>query len=230
VPAAILFDLANSGDKRWGLEPPYRRLGIAAAEAAGPAFDLGLAGAGYGAKAGALKGGTGSASIVTPDGYVVGALAAVNSLGSVVGGDGVTFWAAPFEIDGEFGGRSPAGLSIGPDDWGLAKGAPAVRENTTIACVATNATLTPVQARRVAIMAQAGLAQSIRPIHSPFDGDVVFALSTGRLDLGPTPERMVMRIGALAADCLARAVARGVYEAVAFPGIGVPAWRDLSKV
>ncbi len=230
VPAAILFDLANSGDKRWGLEPPYRRLGIAAAEAAGPDFQLGLAGAGYGAKAGALKGGTGSASIVTPDGYVVGALAAVNSLGSVVGGDGLTFWAAPFEIDGEFGGRSPAGLSIGPDDWGLAKGAPAVRENTTIACVATNAVLTPVQARRVAIMAQAGLAQSIRPVHSPFDGDVVFALSTGRLDLGPTPERMVMRIGALAADCLARAVARGVYEAQTFPGIGAPAWRDLSKV
>ena len=227
VPAAILFDLGNGGDKQWGLEPPYRRLGIEAAEAAGLDFALGVAGAGYGAKGGALKGGTGSASITTPDGYTVGAVVAVNSLGSVVGGDGLTFWASPFEIDGEFGGRSPAGLAIGPDDWGLAKGAPAMRENTTIACVATDAVLTTAQAKRVAIMAQAGLAQAIRPIHAPFDGDVVFALSTGRVDLGPTPDRMVMRIGALAADCLARAVARGVYEAAPWDGCDTPAWRNL---
>ena len=228
VPAAILFDLGNGGDKRWGLEPPYRRLSIAAAESAGLEVALGVAGAGYGAKAGQLKGGTGSASIVTGDGYTVGALACVNSFGSVVGGDDLTFWAAPFEIDGEFGGRSPAGLSIGPDDWGLAKGSPAARENTTIACVATDAVLTPGQAKRVAIMAQAGLAQAIRPIHAPFDGDVVFALSTGRLGLGETPDRMVARIGALAADCLARAVARGVYEAVAWPGCDVRDWRSLA--
>lgn len=229
VPAAILFDLGNGGDKRWGLEPPYRRLGIEAVQAAGHDISLGVAGAGYGAKAGLLKGGTGSASIVTRDGYTVGALACVNSFGSVVGGDGVTFWAAPFEIDGEFGGRSPAGLAIGPDDWGLAKGNPVARENTTIACVATDAVLTPAQAKRVAIMAQAGLAQAIRPIHAPFDGDVVFALSTGRLPLGETPDRMVARLGALAADCLARAVARGVYEAVPWPGCDAPAWRSLTK-
>lgn len=229
VPAAILFDLGNGGDKQWGLEPPYRRLGVEAAEAAGLDIALGVAGAGYGAKAGQLKGGTGSVSVVTHDGYTVGALACVNSFGSVVGGDGLTFWAAPFEIDGEFGGRSPAGLSIGPDDWGLAKGNPAARENTTIACVATDAALTPAQAKRVAIMAQAGLAQAIRPIHAPFDGDVVFALSTGRLGLGEAPDRMVARLGALAADCLARAVARGVYEAVAWPGCDVRDWRSLTK-
>ncbi|MDP1630898.1 MAG: P1 family peptidase [Caulobacter sp.] len=228
VPAAILFDLGNGGDKQWGLEPPYRRLGIEAVEAAGLDIALGTTGAGYGAKAGLLKGGTGSASIVTPDGYTVGALACVNSFGSVVGGDGLTFWAAPFEIDGEFGGRSPAGLSIAPDDWGLAKANPAARENTTIACVATDAVLTPVQARRVAIMAQAGLAHAIRPVHAPFDGDVVFCLSTGRVDLGETPDRMVARLGALAADCLARAVARGVYAATAWTGFDAPTWRSLS--
>src|SRR3990167_4332736 len=176
VPAAILFDLGNGGDKAWGLEPPYRRLGIEAARAAAETFDLGVAGAGYGAKAGQLKGGTGSASILTHDGYTVGALARGNRFGSVVGGDDLPFWAAPFEIDGEFGGRSPAGLTIGPDDWGLAKGNPAARENTTIACVATDAALTPVQARRVAIMAQAGLAQAVRPVHTPFDGDGGVAL------------------------------------------------------
>jgi L-aminopeptidase/D-esterase-like protein len=228
VPAAILFDMGNGGDKAWGLEPPYRRLGIEAAQAASLDFALGVAGAGYGAKAGQLKGGTGSASIVTHDGYTVGAIAGVNSFGSVVGGDGLTFWASLFEIDGEFGGRSPAGLAIGPDDWGLAKMNPGIRENTTIACVATDAILTPVQARRVAIMAQAGLAQAIRPVHTPFDGDVVFALSTGRVPLGETPDRQVARIGALAADCLARAIARGVHEAVAWPGCDAPDWRSLA--
>ncbi len=229
VPAAILFDLANGGDKAWGEDPPYRRLGIAAAKSADLDFALGVAGAGYGAKAGQLKGGTGSASIVTHDGYTVGAVAAVNSFGSVVGGDGLTFWASPFEIDGEFGGRSPAGLAIGADDWGLAKLNPGARENTTIACVATDVVLTKAQARRVAIMAQAGLAMSMRPVHTPFDGDIVFALSTGRRPIGEVPDRMVARIGALAADCLARAVARGVYEAVAWPGAGVRSYRDLSK-
>ena len=230
VPAAILFDLGNGGDKAWGLGPPYRRLSIEAAQAAGLDFALGTAGAGYGAKAGLLKGGTGSASIVTADGYTVGAVVAVNSFGSVVGGDGLTFWAAPFEIDGEFGGRSPAGLAIAPDDWGRAKGNPAARQNTTIACVATDAALTPAQAKRVAIMAQAGMAQAIRPVHAPFDGDVVFALSTGRVALGATPDWMVARIGALAADCLARAIARGVHEATSWPGLDIPAWRDLSKL
>ncbi len=230
VPAAILFDMANGGDKTWGEDPPYRRLGIQAAGNAGLDFALGVAGAGYGAKAGQLKGGTGSASIVTQDGYTVGAIAAVNSFGSVVGGDGLTFWASPFEIDGEFGGRSPAGLAIGPDDWGLAKLNPGARENTTIACVATDVALSKAQARRVAIMAQAGLAMSMRPVHTPFDGDIVFALSTGRQAIGDTPDRMVARIGALAADCLARAVARGVYEAVAWPGLDVQSYRDLSKV
>ena len=230
VPAAILFDLANGGDKAWGEDPPYRRLGIAAAKSADLDFALGVAGAGYGAKAGQLKGGTGSASIVTHDGYTVGAVAAVNSFGSVVGGDGLTFWASPFEIDGEFGGRSPAGLAIGADDWGLAKLNPGARENTTIACVATDVALTKAQARRVAIMAQAGLAMSMRPVHTPFDGDIVFRLSTRRRPIGEVPDRMVARIGALAADCLARAVARGVYEAVAWPDAGVRSYRDLSKV
>ena len=227
VPAAILFDMANGGDKTWGLEPPYRRLGIEAVQAAAETFDLGVAGAGYGAKAGQLKGGTGSTSIVTHDGITVGALACVNSFGSVVGGDGLTFYASLFEIDGEFGGRSPAGLAIGADDWGLAKLNPGARQNTTIACVATDVALTKAQARRVAIMAQAGLAQSMRPVHTPFDGDVVFALSTGRQPTGDAPDRMVARIGALAADCLARAVARGVYEAVAWPGCDVRDWRSL---
>jgi L-aminopeptidase/D-esterase-like protein len=225
VPAAILYDVANGGDRDWGEEPPYRRLGREAVATVGLDFQLGTAGAGYGAMAGGLKGGTGSASIVSADGYTVGAVVAVNSFGSVVAPGGRTFWAAPFERDGEFGGLGPAGLSAGPDDWGLAKADPGQRMNTTIACVATDAILTPAQAKRVAVMAQDGLARAIRPIHAPFDGDVVFALSTGRKPLGEAADFTLARLGTLAADCLARAVARGVYAAAAWPG--VRAWTDL---
>lgn len=226
IPAAILFDLANGGDKAWDETPPYRELGRAAVAAAGERFALGTAGAGYGALAGALKGGIGSASIVSGDGFTVGALVAVNSWGSVVAPGGRTFWAAPFEIDGEFGGLGPAGLAAGPEDWGLSKG-PASGRNTTIACVATDAILTPAQARRVAVMAQDGLARAIRPVHAPFDGDVVFALSTGRRPLGELADYAIARLGSLAADCLARAVARGVYEASPWPDTTVACWRDL---
>jgi L-aminopeptidase/D-esterase-like protein len=231
VPGAILYDLANGGDKAWGLEPPFRRLGVAAAEAAGPRFALGTAGGGYGAMAGALKGGTGSASFVTSDGITLGALACVNSFGSVVAPGGRAFWAAPYEVEGEFGGVGWTGQPIAPEDWGLAKGAPSPaepqRQNTTIACVATDAILTPAQARRVAIMAQDGLARAIRPAHAPFDGDVVFALSTGRIPLAEPVQRTIARIGALAADVLARAIARGVHAATPWRGAGPPCWRDL---
>ena len=179
--------------------------------------------------AGTLKGGLGSASVVSEDGFTVGALAAVNSFGSVVAPGGRTFWAAPYEIGGEFGGLGPAGLVAAPDDWGLSKGPAASNErtNTTIACVATDAVLTPAEAKRIAIMAQDGLARAIRPAHAPFDGDVVFALATGRRALPERRMACIARLGALAADCLARAIARGVYEATAWPGTEATCWRDL---
>jgi L-aminopeptidase/D-esterase-like protein len=218
VPAAILFDLANGGHKAWGEAPPYGRLGREAAEAAGETVTLGRAGAGFGAMAGALAGGIGSASIVTDEGFVVGALAAVNSFGSVLAGDGQTFWASPFEIGDEFGGRGTAGLSTAPDDWGLAKAAATDgRTNTTLACIALDADLTKAEAKRVAVMAQDGLARAIRPAHAPFDGDVVFVLATGA-KLLPEPRPLaITRLGAHAADVLARAIARGVYWAQTQP-------------
>lgn len=227
IPAAILYDLANGGDKAWGEDPPYRRLGREAVVSAGLDFDLGTTGAGYGAMAGGLKGGTGSASLIAADGIAVGALVAVNSFGSVVAPGGRTFWAAPYEIGEEFGGLGPAGLRAAPDDWGLAKADPGARMNTTIACVATDVALTPAQVKRVAVMAQDGLARAIRPVHAPFDGDVVFALSTARRALPGDADFTIARIGALAADALARAVARAVYAAEPWPGTEVPTWRDL---
>lgn len=224
VPAAILYDLANGGDKDWRETPPYGDLGRAALACAGEAFALGSAGAGAGAMAGALKGGVGSASIVTRDGFTVGALAAVNSFGSVVAPGGRAFWAAPFEIGDEFGGLPARFAKTDPDDWGPAKAGSDLRANTTLAVVATDADLSPAEARRLAIMAQTGLARAIRPVHAPFDGDVVFTLSTGAKPLGVQRPQALAQLGAYAADCLARAIARGVFEAVAWPG--VRAWRD----
>lgn len=226
VPAAILFDIANGGAKSWGETPPHRELGRAAVGAASDGVRLGTAGAGYGAMAGGLKGGVGSASIVSADGFTVGAIAAVNAWGSVVSPGGRSFWAAPYEIGDEFGALGSAGLAAAAEDWGLSKGSGSAR-NTVIACVATDVALSPAQAKRVAVMAQDGLARAIRPAHSPFDGDVVFAVSTGRQSCPEPAQMTVARLGALAADVLARAVARGVYEATAWPGSDVRCWRDL---
>lgn len=213
TPGAILFDLANGGDKAWGETPPYRDLGCSAVTAAAQDFALGRAGAAYGAMAGMLPGGLGTASIVTEDGFTIGALAAVNSFGSVVAGDGLTFWAAPYEVADEFGGRGCAGLATAPGDWGLAKLPREGRTNTTLCCIGLDAAVTKSEAKRIAIMAQDGLARAVRPAHAPFDGDVVFVLATSAKPL-PEPRALhVARLGAHAADVLARAIARGVYEA-----------------
>ncbi len=228
VPGAILFDLAHGGDKAWGEQPPYLRLGRAALAAADARFALGTAGAGYGARAGALHGGVGSASVLTEDGWTVGALAAVNSFGSVVAPGGRAFWAGAYEVGAEFGGLGPPAARVAADDWGLAKRDALARANTTLAVVATDLALTPAEARRVAVMAQTGLARAIRPVHTHFDGDVVFALSTARRPLPAPAPWSLTRLGALAADTLARAVARAAYEAEGWPGSGVRRWRDLA--
>ena len=156
------------------------------------------------------------------------AVAAVNSFGSVVVPGGQAFWAAPFEIDEEFGGIPIGGARAGPDDWGLAKGDTAPRTNTTLAVVAVDAALTPADARRLAVMAQDGLARAIRPVHTPFDGDVLFAIATGQRPLTSAKPATLARLGTLAADCVARAVARGVFEARPWPGTETLCWRDLA--
>jgi L-aminopeptidase/D-esterase-like protein len=223
VPGAILFDLINGGDKDWGRFPPYRELGHAAAAAAGSDFRLGTAGAGFGATTANFKGGIGSASAQV-GGITVGALVAVNAAGCVTVGTGPWFWAAPYERDAEFGGRGlPSPLPPGALAF-RTKGRAA--ENTTLAVVATDATLNKVQAKRLAIMAQVGLARAIHPVHTPLDGDLVFTAATGRRPL-PDPIHGLAELGSAAADVLARAVARAVYEATALPFPGaLPAWRD----
>jgi L-aminopeptidase/D-esterase-like protein len=226
VPGAILFDLLNGGDKGWGASPPYEALARAACEAAGETFALGSAGAGYGASTVNLRGGLGTASEVMDNGTVVGALVAVNAVGSVTLGDTRGFWAAPFEQAGEFGGRPwPAVMPANALEPRLKSVVPG--ESTTLAIVATSARLSRRQAMRLAIMAQTGLARAIYPVHTPLDGDVVFAVATGETS-APEPVAGLARLGAVAANVLARAVARGVYEAAATPPAwsGPPSWRQ----
>jgi L-aminopeptidase/D-esterase-like protein len=222
VPGAILFDLLNGGNKNWGRFSPYRDLGYQAAQAASDqAFALGSVGAGTGATTADLKGGLGSASSVTTSGHRVGALVAVNALGSATVDDTPCFLAGCHEIGAEFGGHGPA-----PGGRRRLKLKGLNAENTTIAVVVTDAVLTKAEARHMAVMAQAGLALSLRPIHTPLDGDVVFAAATGRLPL-VVPARDLALIGDTAAVTLARAVARAVYAATALPFAGAqPAWQD----
>ncbi len=221
VSQAITFDLLNGGTKDWGHEPPYWALGKRAAEAASTgAFVLGSAGGGYGGTTANLRGGLGSASIITDSGFAVAAIAVVNAVGMVTVGDGPQFWAGPYEIGAEFGGRGwPSPLPADALPLRIKGGAP---PSTTIALVATDAILTKAQAMRIAIMADDGLARAVRPAHAPMDGDTVFAVATQRKSLGPeaVANVLITEIGMAAADCLARAVARGVYEAAPAP----PGW------
>jgi L-aminopeptidase/D-esterase-like protein len=214
TPSAILYDL-GSGDIDWGVDPPYRRLGIEATRAVDVRFALGRVGAGRGAKAGARPGGIGSASVRLGEGLTVGALAAVNPLGSVFMADGATPWAWPFEMGGEFGGRRPESFATDPDplpDLSRLAGRARPGANTTLGVIAVSAALSGPDCKRVAIMAHDGLARAIRPAHTPFDGDIVFVAAKGA-PLGPQRHVEVARIGSAAADCLARAIARGAVEA-----------------
>ena len=227
VPGAICFDLLNGGNKKWGRFAPYRDLGYVAAAAAGTSFALGSVGAGLGANTANLKGGLGSASAQTPDGVKVAALAVVNAVGTVTVGDGPWFWAAPFEVDGEYGGRGlPAAFTADMLKMRV-KGGPAATpsENTTLAVVVTDAMLTKNQAKRLAMMAQTGFARAIYPVHAPTDGDVVFAASTGERQIDPLIG--LTELGMVAANVMARAIARGIYAAtaLAMPG-ALPSWRD----
>lgn len=235
VPAAILFDLLNGGDKAWGAQPPYERLGRAACEAASLKCGVGSVGAGFGATTATLRGGLGTASESLEGGLIVGALAAVNPVGNVTIGSTGHFWAAPFEQEAEFGGL---GL---PQPWpadaldvrlkGTASDTEATRQNTTIAIIATNARLIKREVHRLAVMAQTGLARAIYPVHTPLDGDLVFAVAMGDVELGQEPHALA-HLGAAAANTLARAVARGVYAAQVPPvhWTGPPAYRSRFDV
>ena len=226
VPQIILFDLLNGGDKNWGRTPPFFRLGMEAADRAGEALKLGTVGAGYGATVAGLKGGLGTASAQTRSGHTIAALVAVNAVGSPLIGDGPHFWAAPYEQGQEFGGLG------WPASWTpealkpRMKGGATEGANTTIGIIATDAALDPQQAKRIALAAHDGYARALRPAHTPLDGDTIFCAATAR-KMGAVDVATLTDMAFTAADVMARAVARGVYEATALPFPGaLPAWRD----
>ena len=227
VPTAILYDLANGGAKDWGDDPPYRILGAEAVANTKQEVPIGTAGAGYGARAGSLQGGLGTASAVDPvTGATVAALVAVNPFGDVIGPDG-RFLSACVEQDAEFGGLGTPRVPFPADPvfpkLATGHGVGSASFNTTIAVVATDATLDHGQTYRVACMAQGGLGRAVRPAFTPFDGDTVFALATGRAEAVDAVG--LARIGTLAADCLTRAIAIGVHAATALDA-SWPAWKD----
>lgn len=231
VPGAIVFDLINGGAKDWD-ENPYRALGRKALESASEQFETGTAGAGTGAMAAMQKGGLGSASLVLSDGTTVGALVVVNALGSVTTPGDKHFWAAPFEMEGEFGG---AGTDI---QTGHVTPEPSRKEkammlqatqgaNTTIAIVATDAPLSKTQCHRLAVTAHDGMARAIVPSHTPLDGDLVFGVSTG--GGAPIEQTQFRDIAAAGAVCLSRAIARGVYDATKATGDIIPTYREMNS-
>lgn len=213
VPGVILMDLLAEGDKDWGERSPYAALGRRALASADLNFELGRVGAGRGATCGDRLGGLGSVSAVSDDGLEVGALFAVNGVGSAYLPGTDTLWAWPFEQNGELGHQQPPQAPVTLEPHFPAS--PTVGGNTTIGVVATNAPLTKAQCERVAIMAHDGMARAIRPVHTPFDGDSIFVVATGT---APAPwsvvgPRELARIGAVAADCVARAIGRGMFLA-----------------
>ncbi|WP_370641183.1 P1 family peptidase [Nereida sp. MMG025] len=214
VPSAILFDLANGGDKSWDANP-YNALGQQAFDAASVDFGLGTHGAGSGCTTATLKGGLGSASDIVGD-YRVGALVAVNALGSATVGQ--HFWAAPFERDHEFGGLGAV------QTYSQMHPTKLDTLNTTLAVIATDAPLNQAQCTRLATAAHAGLARAIVPSHTPFDGDLVFGLSTAS---GAVDDAVLMRLCNAAATTLSRAIARGVFHASPDPNDELPCWSDL---
>ncbi len=225
VPAAVIFDLPVGA---WSSRPDAQ-FGYAAADSAGVDFALGSVGGGVGARAGVLKGGVGTASTVLDSGVTVGAVVVVNAVGDVF--DPATGLPWMTALTDEFGLRPP------PADR-IAAYAARHRElsplNTTIAVVATDAVLSKAGCHRMAVAAHDGLARSIRPAHTPLDGDTVFALATGAVEVPPnedvpaamSPETaLVAALGAAAADCLARASVAGVLAATSVAG--VPGYRDV---
>ncbi|MCF8064980.1 MAG: P1 family peptidase [Desulfarculaceae bacterium] len=227
VPGAVLYDLGRGAEFVPPVGPDWGR---AACEAASEKpITLGCLGAGTGAVAGGMKGGLGSASELLDNEVTVGAVVAVNSLGSLLNPDTGLFWELGLELDQESGPHAAQAKVLPP--W---PPQPEAAKNTTIGVVATDATLSKAQCKKVAQMAQDGLARAIRPAHTMFDGDTIFTLATGQRPLpslpsffGPSEATAVSEIGRAAADCLSRAIIRAVLAAESLGGW--TAFRDLSS-
>jgi L-aminopeptidase/D-esterase-like protein len=214
VPAAILFDLNNGGNKDWGRYPPYRELGYAAALAAGTDVATGAVGAGLGATTATTPGGLGIATETLPCGATVMAVMAVNAAGSPLIGTTGHFWAAPFEQHAEFGGHGlPTPYPADATRVQVKAGHSTAGMNTTIGVVITDAVISKLDAKKIAVMAHDGFPRALYPVHSPGDGDLLFVVGTGDKLLNRT-ELSLLTLGTTAANVVARAIAQGVYAAI----------------
>ena len=228
VPAAILFDLSNGGEKQWS-KNPYPNLGKQAFKNLKPKFELGSVGAGCGAQGGTMKGGLGSASFKLSNGITVGALVAANPAGDATDETGRHFWAAPFEVGNEFGGfGAPSGGSYAKSFKRSELFPLEDRANTTIGIIATDADLTKAQAQRLATSAHDGIARAIVPSHLPYDGDLIFASSTKKFTLREEVYDLA-EICHAASLCMARAIARGFYNAENLPGDPMPTFKNFNS-
>lgn len=221
VPAAVIFDLGRGGEFAQHADPA---LGEAAYDAAcdgnGSEVALGNHGAGTGAKAGGLKGGTGSASTVLPDGTTIGALVVVNAIGSCVDPDTGELWAARHCVSGDLPPlRRPEHADLLAAKVEAAGQEALLRPPlaTTLAVVATDATLTKAQCAKVSGVAHDGLARAINPVHTMFDGDTVFTLATCVAG-APDPFAFHAFLEA-AATTVTRAVARAMIAADSVAGM-----------
>ncbi|GBD40340.1 putative aminopeptidase [bacterium HR38] len=217
VPAAVLYDLGRGRIHR----PPGVEAGYQAALAAGERVEEGSVGAGTGAVAGGVKGGVGLAGYLLEEGHRVMALVAVNSLGRPFDPQTGRLYGEDLLAEEERALLPDRSRYQGrPEDYRYPF---LLGQNTTLAVVATDAPLSKAQAKRLAIMAQDGIARAIRPAHTPLDGDLVFALALGE-GKGVDPY-ILLRLGAYAADAVTRAILRAVLLSGSAPGI--PAYRDL---
>ena len=231
VPAAILFDLLGGGDKKWKTNP-YKKMGYEATMNATKKFGMGTQGAGYGATTGGpnggLMGGLGSAS-TKANGFTVGAVVAVNALGSPVVGNSKKFRSAQFEINGEFGNTKNIKVSEEDPKKILTKnmrGSPN-NKNTTIAVVATDAKLSKSECKRFAIAAHDGFANALFPAHTPFDGDAIFSIATGNTKKSLSPQQTI-ELTAVATSTVARAIARAIFLAKPQKNNPFGCWSQLS--
>ncbi len=213
VPAAILFDLNNGGDKDWGRYPPYRELGFQATDTADRHLRTGRVGAGFGATTATTPGGLGIASETLPCGATVLAVMAVNAAGSPRIGSTPHYWAAPFERESEFGGLGlPASWPADAETVVTKAGHSTAGMNTTIGVVITDARISKVEAKQIAVMAHDGFPRALYPVHTPGDGDLLFVLSTGEKDLD-RETLSLLSLGTTAANTVTRAIAQGVHAA-----------------
>ena len=243
VPSAVIFDLNindNPHVNKIGHRSPWRNLANQAYKSCSNNFLLGSYGAGCGATTATLKGGQGSSSwkqkYSNGQEYTVGAIVINNAVGNPLLNKGPCFLSGYLEINKEFGGYGTSNENFDhvirskrlPRSIGIADTFNQISSNTVIGVVATDAPLSRINLKRLAIMAHDGIAKSLSPAHTPMDGDTIFAISTHQNNKSELDNIDILAMGSRISDCVARACNRAVYEAVSTIK-SKPTWKELFR-